>query len=40
MAFKKIRINPKKKMKPLNPKMVHLINERNKLIKEKTSWTE
>ena len=35
MAFKKIRINPKKKMKPLNPKMVHLINERNKLIKEK-----
>ena len=33
-AFKKIRINPKKKMKPLNPKISSLIDDRNKLVKK------
>ena len=33
-TFKKIRINPKKKMKPLNPKIVRLIDDRNKMVKK------
>ena len=35
MSFKKIRINAKKKIKPQNPKIVSLINLRNKLVKER-----
>ena len=34
MVFKKIRINTKKKMKPLSSEIISLINQRNKLLKE------
>ena len=35
MSFKKIRIDTKKKIKCQNPKLVSLINKRNKLVKER-----